>query len=363
MANSQSVTTLQNLLDRVRPLGDINPVLADVSGYQMEPFLSICSDVYSDIVGLPFPHRWNAIYLPVFYTNSWQQDYALIYPNGTSVYNVEWLEKGIVVDMSSKSVPKAWGYVECGRDLTQATGSFIQVATWFGNPTFFTSWLPNNQLYYGVWGGANSGDPTTGNNPGPNSVYTSPLNAVANSQPSNPISQVQDPNGNFQVVTVYGTCGPTTPNWPPAGAAPGTNTVDGSTTWTVVDPNGVGIRILPVPSQSGAVFQFRIRAQRPAFRFTSLNQTLDPFPDKYEGYFRQGVIAQCYRYSSTASVQAKFEKQYAIWLKTLNDLRVVGDRETEENRFVPERGIMSSGGGNRRNGSNPGAAYPFNLSW
>jgi hypothetical protein len=356
--NSQSLTTLQNMLDRVRSFGDIQPTLHEVSGYQPEPFVTICTDVYSDIVGVPFPHKWNEIKLPVFYSNSWQQDYALLNPDQSSVYNVEWLERGIVVDMTSTAIPRAWGYVECGRQLTQATGTFIQVSTW-RNPTFLANWFPNYMLYYGTWGAGNTANPTTGNNPGPGSIYTAPLNAIANSQPNNPINQIIDPNGNLQVVTTYGTCGNVAPNWPPAGTAPGTNTPDGSTIWTVVDPNGVGIRILPVPSQTGAVFQFNLIAQKPAIRFTSLDQTLDPFPDKYESYFRQGIIAQCYRYSSLATVQAKFEKNYQIWLKSLNDLRAMEDRELEENRFVPEQGVMDRGGGGSIGAGWRGAAYPF----
>jgi hypothetical protein len=87
---------------------------------------------------------------------------------------------------------------------------------------------------------------------------------------------------------------------------------------------------------------------------------LDPFPDKYEQYFRQGIIAQCYRYSSDPKVQAKFEKNYTIWLKSLNDLRAMEDRELEENRFTPEQGITSRGGGYGRGTGWRGSAYPFN---
>ena len=361
MSNSQSKTTLQMMLDRVRAFGDIEPTLHEVTGYQLEPFITIVSDVYSDIVGVPFPHKWNENKLPQFYTNSYQQDYVLLNPDGSSVFNVEWLERGICVDMSSRSIPRAWGYVECGRQLTQATGTFLQVGTW-RNPTFLANWFPNYMLYYGTWGAGNSGNPTTGNNPGPGSIFMSPLTATANTQPNNPITQIIDTNGNIQVLTTYGTCGATQPIWPATGAAPGTTTPDGSVIWTVADPNGVGIRILPVPSQTGAVFQFNLIGQKPAIQFTSLSQTLDPFPDKYESYFRQGVIAQCYRYASEPRVQAKFEKNYAIWLKSLNDLRAAQDRELEENRFTPERGIMGGDGGNGR-GRWIGAAWPFQYPY
>jgi hypothetical protein len=352
---SQSTITLQNILDKVLPFGDTNPVLVNVGGYQLEPFLTICDDVYSDIVGVPFPHKWNEINLPVFYTNSFQQDYVLLNADGTTFSNVEWLERGIVVEMTSTAQPKPWGYVECGRQLTQATGTLNTVGTW-NNPTFEVNTFPNYSLYYGTWGAADTGTGSFGNNPVAGSVYTNPLSG--NTQAANPITQIRDTNGNLQVVTTYGTCGNSQPTWPVANAAPGTKTTDGTTVWTVADPYGVGIRILPVPSQTGVVFQFNLVGQQPAIRFSSLQNTLAPFPDKYETYFRQGVIAQCYRYSSDAKVQAKFERNYAIWKATLNDLRAAQDRELEENRFTPERGIMGGGGGASRNWY-VGAAWPF----
>jgi hypothetical protein len=361
MAQSSSLSTytLQNILDKVMPLGDVKPVLQDVAGYQPEPFLTICNDVMTEIYGLPFPLKFNELNLPLFYTNSYQQDYALVNPNGSSVFNVEWLERGICVNMASTAIPKVWGYVECGRQLTQATGTILQIGL-RSNPAFLANWFPNYMLYYGTWGDGNSNSPSTGNNPGPGSIYTNPLNAVNSQGPANPITQVTDPNGNLQLVTTYGTCGNSQPNWPAANSPAGTQTTDGTTVWTVVDPNAVGIRILPVPSQTSAVFQFRLVAQKPFFRFTSLQDTLAPFPDKYEPYFRQGVIAQCYRYSSISSVQAKFEKNYQIWLKSLNDFRSNQDRELEENTFVPERGIM---GGDRGRGRYIGAAYPFQYPY
>jgi len=346
---------LQNMLDKVLPFGHVNPVLVNVSGYQLEPFISICDKVYSDIVGVPFPHKWNENLLPLFYSNSLQQDYALLNPDNTSVTNVEWLERGIVVEMTSPQSPKAWGYVECGRELTQATGTLEQPGNWQG-PTFVCNSLPNNQLYYGTWGGTDS-DATFGNNPGANSVYTSPIGTNGTAQ--NPITQIRDTNGNPQVVTTYGTCRSTQPVWPAANSAAGTQTTDGTTVWTIVDPNGTGIRILPVPSTTGVVYQFRLVAQKPAIRFSALSQTFDPFPDKYYQYFLQGIITQCFRYSTDPKIRNQFKDEYVNWKMTLNDLRAAQDRELEENTFVPDRTIMGVGG--RRGGSWLGAAWPFNY--
>jgi hypothetical protein len=346
------------MLDKVVTLGDIKPVLADVSAFQLEPFLTICGDVYSDIVGVAFPHKWNEVKIPQFYTNSFQQDYALVNPDGSSFFNCEWLEKGIVIEMTGTVLPKPWGYAECGRDQTQATGSLLQPMNWSW-PTFTCTRLYNYMAYYGVWGQGNTGSATFGNNPGPGAVYTNPL--ANNTQQANPITQIIDTNGNLQVVTTYGTCGLTQPNWPAANALPGTKTTDGTTVWNVVDPNGIAIRINPVPSQTGVVFQFNLIGQMPAITFTDLSQTFAPFPDKYLKYFRQGIIAQCYRWASDAKVQAKFEKNYQIWLKSLADLREVQDRELEEYRFVPERTVMGCGTTGRVGFVGP--AWPFNYPW
>ena len=363
MANSQSTITLQRILDKVLPLGDVNPVLVNVSGYQLEPFLTICTDVMTEIYSQSFPYKWNEVELPEFYTNSFQQDYALVDSDGESFYDLEWLERGICVQMVTTANPKPWGYVEVGRQLTQATGSFVQNPGW-RNPTFVANSFPNYMLYYGTWGGTDT-DASLGNNPGAGSVYVSPLDSTAGQQ-QNPISQIRDENGNLLVVTTYGTCGSVAPVLA-ENAEPGTTIADGSVTWTVVDPNAIGIRILPVPSSTNAIFQFRLVGQRPAPNFDTetgrgklnLNQTLAPFPDKYEPYFRQGVIAQCYRYSSNPAVAAKFEKNWAIWVAGLKNLRELQDREQEENMFVVDQGIMSRGGGRRRIRSYQGARNPF----
>lgn len=356
MANSQSTLTLQMILDKVKGFGDLYPILGKTSGMQLEPFLTIAQDVLTDIYGQEFPYKWNEVKIPQFYSNSYQQDYVILNPDGSSFYNLEWLERGIVTLISSNQVPKPWALVETGRQLNQSTGNWCSPS--WGNPMFLVNWFPNTTLYYGTWGAADSGNPTWGNNPGPNKIYTSPLTLVPNTPQTNPITQIIDPNGNYQVVTTYGTCGSTAPTWPAANATFGTTTTDGSVVWTVADPQGIGIRILPVPSQNnGTVFQFNLIGQAPPPKLVSLSSTLAPFPDKYEPYFRAGVIAQAYRYSPTKSVQDKFEKNYQIWLKSLVDLRQTQDREQEENRFSPERGIM--GAGTPRVGW-WGASYPFN---
>ena len=463
--SSQSTITLQQILDKIRAFGELRPILSEVSGHQLEPFITACTDTMNEIYGQPFPYKWNEIQIPYFYTNSWQQDYAIVDPGiaigqNQSFYGLEWLERGIAINLSSSTVPKQWTYVETARQLGQATGAYIN--PWFLNPLFEVNSFPNYMLYWGTWGQGNVGGPTQGNNPTPGAIYTNPLgclvtnatwssasggqavftlnylpaglsvggiltvsnvyptgyngswqivntsgptvspyvqptitvtmvtnpgayvyggliggsnNVVAQptveGQPANPITQIIDPNGNYQVVVVYGTCGTVMPTWPAANAAFGTLTLDGTVVWTVVDPNAIGMRIGPgaVPSQTGVVWQFNLVGQKPAPNFSSppvayvnnpLSQTLAPFPDKYEPQFRAGVIAQCYRYSTVSATRDKGEKNWAIWKEQLIHLRAKQDRELEENQFVVDKTVFSCGTARNKY---VGAAWPYNYPY
>jgi hypothetical protein len=355
MASTQSTVTLQQIVDIAQAFGDLAPVL-NVGGSSSQPALTIANDVMNSICALPFPHKWNELNLPVFYTNSYQQDYAGINPDGSSVTTLSWLERGTVFDINNTAVPKPFRTVECGRQLPQATGTFWNSST--GSPLYLCNFFPNSTLYYGVWGDADTGNATLGNNPVAGSVYTSPLGT--GSMPSNPITQIVDANNNLLVLTGYGTEGSTAPV-APANSAAGTVATPGSgatTQWKVVDPNGVGFRILPVPSETGVVWQFALTGQMKPVRFTSLSQTLNPLPDEFEPNFRAGFISQCYRYSPEAKIRAKFKEEWALWLASLIELRAKEDRELEENMFTPDRGIM---GGTRGRNRFLGPQYPFNY--
>lgn len=351
-----STFTVQNMVDKVLGFPLIEPIF-NVGGYTNEPALTIATDVMTAILATPFPHKWNEVSLPFFYTFSWQQDYALINPDGSSVYNVEWLERGVAFDINNSAVPKPFVDVECGRSLPQRTGGILNSSTQMNEPGFVVCSLPNESLYYGTWGQADTGGTTLGNNPVAGSVYAPFLGDI--SMPSNPIAQIRDANGNLLVLTTLGTEGSAAPLL--AANSPAGTTVSGTgatTVWTAVDPIGLGVRILDVPSETGVVWQFNLVGQMPPFVFTSLQQTLNPLPDKYEPFFRAGFIAQAYRYSPETKIRAKFQDEWTLWLKSLSDMRVAQDRELEEYSFVPQRTIM----GSARSRSNfVGGAWPFNY--
>lgn len=352
MANSQCTITLQDEVDILNGYGDLEPIL-NVGGQTSTVILTAANNVMNAICGLAFPHKWNEIKIPYFYINSFQQDYASVSLIGASLRNLSWLERGIVIDINNTAEPKPYRVIETGRQLSQATGTNFN--TGMDTPAFLVSWFPNYMLYYGVWGNQTYG---IGNNPVAGSVYT-PLVVQGSSMPANPIMQIQDANGNYLVLTTFGTEGSAAPLAAVDAAAGTTISGTGATTvWTVVDPNGQGFRILPVPTQTGTVWQFNLVGQMTPTRFTIISQTLAPFPDIFETTFQAGLVAQLYQFSPVSAVYQKFAPAWKLWLQSLNDLRSMEDRETEENMFIPDRGIM---GGNPGRNRFLGPVYPFNY--
>src|SRR5258707_7924028 len=100
-----STSTVQNEVDKIRPFARLEPIF-NVSGFSTERALTIATDVFTAICAVNFPHKWNETNLPLFYTNSFQQDYALVNPDGSSVLNVEWLERGVPFDINNIAIPK-----------------------------------------------------------------------------------------------------------------------------------------------------------------------------------------------------------------------------------------------------------------
>jgi hypothetical protein len=310
----------------------------------------------TELIQQAFNWKWNRFKLPLFYTNSWQQDYAL------NVVNLGWLEHGYMVDINNTAIPKPIWPVETVKDL--------EYTSWqYGIPGQ-ASWLPNDQLIYGTWGGKQTGDATLGNNPGPNTVITTPLGVAA--QQANPILQVQDTFSNLWVVTTYGTTGATNPFLSnqnpvfPTSANPtqaATTVTDGTVVWTAINPKGMGIRCNPLPPQTGIVYQFNLIGQYRAFAFsngpfTSLAQTIEPVPDDFSKYFRDGMVAMTYAHSSDKGIRAKFQDQFMIWKNSLLAAKEQGDRERDNAGFYPSMGLLQ-----QPYQVYPGPAYPFQIAY
>jgi hypothetical protein len=210
--------------------------------------------------------------------------------------------------------------------------------------------MQNDTLTFGVWGQTQALGLTGLQNPGPGVTYSNP--AGLTSTPANPITQVADAFGNFWLLTQYGTCGNVNPflsNLNPVfptfskPSTVATTVADGSVVWTALNPKGQGFRINPMPTQTGPVWQVTPIGQGRIAPFTKLSQFLEPIPDDYFSYFKDGFFAQCYRYHPDPKIRAKFQDEYKIWMTSLSRAVSQGSREEDDFGFVPGSNIMDTG--------------------
>jgi hypothetical protein len=354
-----STIQLQNVVDDASTLGDVAPALA-TGGLSQYPALSIANDVMQQLInggpgGQPYNWKWNRYNLPILYTNSLQQDYFI-----PGLINIGWLESAWAVNINQTSVPKQNLPIEIDKDLLVT----YMAGTYSGK----ICWIPNSMLNTGTWGaqplGPTAGNPsgqtnvagpnTTGQqNPGPGVIYTNPVGTLVT--PYNATTAITDPNGNLWCLTTYGTCGATQPTWPDNPTFPtlrnpstvATIVNDGTCVWTAINPSGQGIRIAPVPPQSGVVWAIQAVGQMVAPRFFSLNQYLNPIPDAWEWAFKQGFFAECYRRNPDPKIRARYPQEKQFWLESLDKAVRQSDREQDDFGFYVGAGnmIMDTGWG------------------
>lgn len=367
-----STISLQELCDDASTLGDVSPALS-TGGYAYSPALSIANDVMAAMINggpnaQPYNWKWNRINLKPFTTISYQQDYFV-----PGIINLGWMESCWASYLNQTSIPKFKQQVEVRKDL-QVT--YDQT----GYPGKIC-WLPNSMLQTGVWGQAPLG-PTPGNpsgdttslsfgpgglqNPGPNVIYTNPAQQLQT--PTNATTCITDPNGNLWVLTTFGQCGSTQPNWPTNPTFPtiinpsamATTVADGSVIWTAINPSGQGFRLNPIPPQNGVVWFIQPVVQMKAVRFNSLAQTLEPIPDDFEWAFKQGFFAECYRRNPDPKIRSKYTMERQLWLEALDKAVRQSDREMDDFGFYPGRSILDTGWGGGINAINPANPYgPF----
>lgn len=368
MPGQNSSIRLSEIVDDASTLGDVSPALA-TGGFSDAPALSIASDVMQAMVNggpmaQPYNWKWNRFNVPAFPTISYQQDYFI-----PGLVSLAWLESCWASNINQASIPKVKPQaIEVKKDLlvtSDQTATPVKIC-----------WMPNNLLQSGTWGEAPLG-PTAGvpsgdtngfgsnatgqQNPGPFVIYTPPIGAIQN--PTNASTCISDPNGNLWSLTTFGTCGATQPAWPtvityPTTPSPNivaTTVTDGSCVWTAINPKGQGLRLGTLPPQSGIVWLIQPVAQLRAPRFTSLQQTLEPIPDDYATFFKQGFFAECYRRNPDPKVRAKYPLERQMWMEALDHAVRQADREMDDVGFYPGTSVMDNTFGIWRQN----AAYPF----
>lgn len=355
MPGQNSTIRLQEIVDDASSLGDVSPALA-TGGFSNAPALSIANDVMLAIINggsasQPFNWKWNRLNVTPFPTISYQQDYFV-----PGVINVAWMEHVWASQINQTSIPKQKQQLEVRKDLDV---SYDQT-----NSPAKICWLPNDLLQTGTWGVAPLGPTATQpsgdtlnigsnlgglQNPGPGVVYTSPLGTL--NQPVNATTCIKDPNGNLWALTTFGVCGPNQPSWtvnpvyPSIGnpTAIASTVNDGTAVWTAINPKGQGFRLQPLPPQTGVTWMIVVEAQVRAPRFTSLSQTLEPIPDDYSSYFKQGFFAECYRRNPDPKIRAKYPLERQLFLEALDKAVRQADREEDDYGFYPGTSIMDSG--------------------
>lgn len=340
MGNSS--VTLQDVVDDARSNAELAPAIP-VGGMSDAPALSVANDVMQNMLaggpmGQPFNWKWNRMIEQPFFTNSWQQDYFI--PNQVGL---GWLESCTAVNYSCTQYPKPVYPVLIRRDLLIT----FNLST---NNDAKICWMQNDTLQAGTWGATKQTTPTGQAQPGPGVTYTDPSTQIQ--QPINPTTCIKDSFGNLWVLTTYGTCGATNPfltNLNPVyptvqdQSIVATTVTDGSVVWTAVNPKGQGYRISPIPAQTGPVWLIQPVAQNKVPFITTLNQFLDPVPDDFYTFFKQGFFAQCYRRSPLKEVRAKFEMEYKLWMAALTNSIMFGANQEDDWGFVPQTSVMDSG--------------------
>lgn len=368
--SGNSTIKLQDVVDDAASLAELAPALA-TAGYSDQPALSIANDVITAMLaggskGQPFNWKWNRFNVTAFPTIGYQQDYFI-----PGLVQLGWLESCWASDINNVSIPKPKASeIEVHKDL--------DVTYWQTGVPVKISWMYNYLLQTGTWGESplgptanNSGgetnvtgtNPSGAQNPGPNVIYTNPV-AGNNITPINAVTAIRA-NDSLWALTTYGTCGSVEPTWPdPADVVfptyqdptiTATTVTDGTSEWTAINPNGQGMRLNPIPPQTGKVWLIQPVAQLRIPIFRNLTQTLDPVPDDYYSYFKQGFFTQCYRRSPDAKVRGKFAQEWQLWLDALDKAVRQGQREIDDFGFYPTQSIMGSGG----QGLWLGPAWPY----
>lgn len=349
-SNATASPTIQQLINEMRAYPEFIPVIGP-SGYTQYPMLTIANDVMQRILAEGMDWKWNRAYVPGILTVALQQDYV------TQIVDIGWLETAWMLDINNSTnngnlAPKPVRQLEAVRDIPQTS---IQ------NVPFNISFIPNRLAFLGQW-----------------QAHTKYGTGYGVAQiPITPIQQFMDVNGNILYIdstvlnlsinspgfngitpivlpsnSPYGTSGSTQPAAYPQ-ATPGTTVQDGTVIWTVADPDGIAIRVSPLPAFSGLAWLISPVYQIIPPTFNTIQQTIDPIPPEFAYLFRQGVRAKLYEHAGSN----KAESAYAKWEEALIVAIRSGDRQAEDNCMYPTKGIMTQNGYLGAMGA--GASWPF----
>ena len=313
MANtSQSTIEVQYLVDFARTYPWTTETIG-LAGYSASPAVEIANDIAQEIMSETVPWKWNSYNAPPFLTQPYQQDY----PTSLSFNNVGWLESAIIIDINNNSLPTPQAPLKVVKNLQPSSVCDIPSALCF---------ILNRNALTGVRQAS--------------TLYTNPLVSAGGGPNSNPPCAITDPNGNILVITGYGTSGSTTPTWPAANAAAGTNVTDGGVTWAVVDPNGVCFRVNAKSTNGSTVYQINPTYQLKMPLITGVTSLFNPIPDELGWLLRKGFLA----YLSKHAGQKDYMAQILEFRAAVKIASGASDKEEQEFGFAPSEPIQGGPG-------------------
>ena len=286
------------------------------SGFGDSVAVQIGTDALADLIAERFNWKWNRGVAAPFLTNSWQQDYP---QPAQAAGPIGWGEDCDITDINNTVIPKPlnWdGALTWRKQLTRTS-----IARWRPNEI---SWMYNSDLSWGTW-------------PGAGVTFYPLLTNGANQQ--NPIMNFIDANGNYLILTSFGTTGMTQPE-AAANAAEGTTVNDGSCVWTVVSGNSQGFRLDALPNATGPVYQISPYYQVDPPRLVNLQSTISPVPDSFIRHFRRGYTAGCFSASPNPQLKEKGEEAKIDWLNALEKIIDQGNREPDVYGLVPANSVV-----------------------
>src|SRR5277367_2713170 len=82
-SDNLSTIQLQHIVDQAQTYGDLEPIL-NVGGHTQTVALSAANTVMNAICAVAFPWKWKEFNVPPIYSNSLQQDYAVVNAAGAT---------------------------------------------------------------------------------------------------------------------------------------------------------------------------------------------------------------------------------------------------------------------------------------
>lgn len=307
-----------DVLDSITARGVPDPRSGE-SGYANTLALELGTDAMADLLTERFNWKFNRQTATPFYTNSFQQDYPQL---EQSAGIIGWGEDADKVDINNPMIPTPTWPMTWRRGLSRISTQVSPVAP----AGWQLCWMYNKDLGWGKW-------------PGPDVTFYPLVTSGVVQQ--NPLMNFIDANGNYLILTGFGTTGSTQPE-APAGSAEGYQVDDGTAVWTVVSGTSQGFRLWPLPNTTGPVYQINPYYQLDPPRITAYDQMLDPLPDSFIRHYRRALEFHCKGASPDPNLKKEFEMGYPKWLEGLRQAMKQGDREANAYALLPATSPVDS---------------------